>query len=30
MRWIGLGEDRLGQVFPNLINFREKTLPVLG
>jgi len=30
MRWLGLGEDRLVKVFPNLNNFRDKTLPVLG
>jgi len=30
MRWLGLGEDRLVKVLPNLNNFRDKTLPVLG
>ena len=30
MRWLGLGEDRLVKVFPNLSNFREKTLPILA
>jgi uncharacterized protein (DUF1501 family) len=30
MRWLGLGEDRLVKVFPNLSNFREKTLPIIA
>ncbi|MBU6284845.1 MAG: DUF1501 domain-containing protein [Proteobacteria bacterium] len=30
MRWIGLGDDRLVQVFPNLSNFKDKTLAILS
>jgi len=30
MRWIGLGDDRLLQVFPNLSNFKDKTLAILS
>ena len=30
MRWIGLSDDKLVKVFPNLANFKEKTLPVVA
>ena len=30
MQWLGLPADRFTQVFPNLANFKDKTLPILA